>query len=323
MKKYFIFALVACFAQSAFAAAPLDTYPDKTYPDSTYPTGTYPKGTYPDSTYPKGTYPKETYPDSTYPKGTYPKGTYPGKTYPKSTYPKTEKLGSALDEGLRQAAAQAEQSAKEQDPVLRILNESPRPVLPVFKRDGKVSLVSMREYFVSDPQNKVKYVGTYGVASCIAVVIISKKDGRVVSTALAHIDGLTLIEKSGSFFGPPISAGDELDIYLLASYGHEKTALKIIKYLSRILSFDQGKKRKVSYYVDLHGPNAVVLNTQTGELFAECPIESLDMSMEELTKHTNRIAMQVAFPSALNPSLPLRNFYKQRYEQEQAEGLSE
>lgn len=230
---------------------------------------------------------------------------------PLKSSPRTERLEGALEEQLQQASSAVQNASKEQEPFLQILQKSPRPVLPFFKYDGKISLVTMREFFASTPADGVRYVGTYGASTCIIVVIVSKKDGRVVSTGLAHIDATCLVNESGAFFGQSVLEGDEADIYLLSSYGDEDTALRILKFIS----FYERDGRKFSYFVNLRGPEAVVINAQTGEVFEGCPIDCLDLSPQELTKRIDHTAMQIAFPSALKPSLPQVELYKRRFEE--------
>ena len=209
---------------------------------------------------------------------------------------------------LERAGREAERKAREHN----ILHESPAPVLGVFKEEAKVSLVSMREFFLAGPKDGVSYVGTFGASTCIIVVIVSKKEGRVIKTGLAHVDALCEIEKSGFFFFPSLKEADEVEVYFISSLGYERTALRVWRFLTQLGIED----KEVSYFVNLQGPSGVVVNVQTGEVYGGCEVDWLDISREELARQTDVIATTGNIPSPLSPSKAMKEIYRRRHSED-------
>lgn len=207
---------------------------------------------------------------------------------------------------LERASREAEEKAKKHN----ILKESPAPKLGIFTGEGNVSPVAMREFFLSGPEEGVPYVGTFGASTCIIVVLVGKKDGRVIQTGLAHVDIFCEIEESFSFFSPVLKEADEVEVYLLSSMGYERTALRVWNFLTNLNT----QQKKISYFVNLQGPSGVVVNVKTGEVYAECKVEWLDVSKEELHLLSQQAGAKSQTPSALLPSKKMEEVYLRRQE---------
>ncbi len=215
----------------------------------------------------------------------------------------------SLEKNLEQSAARAAQIAKEQDPLRRILLGSPSPQLGVFKRDGKVSPVLIREFLVTDGTER-KYMGTFGVATCIAVVLVGKKEGRIIKAGLAHVSDGTDLKASWRFFKPVLEAAEEVQVYLLASYGDEATALRVLEALS--LFARAAGNPKLSYFVNLHGPNGVIVNVENGEVYSGFDLAYCEVPVETLQKDLRESSWILRHNTPLIPSRAMAEIYRQR-----------
>lgn len=212
-----------------------------------------------------------------------------------------------LEENLEQAAERAARAAKEQNPLRRVLLESPSPRFGVFKRDGKVSPVLVREFLVTDASER-KYMGTFGVATCIAVVLVGKKEGRVVKTGLAHVSAGCYLKASWRFFKPVLEAAEEVEVYLVASYGSEETALRVLEGLS--LFAGAAGNPKMSYFVNLHGPNALIVNVEKGELYSGFDLAYSEVPKDVLRKNLRDDSWILFHHTPLIPSRSMAENYR-------------
>lgn len=188
------------------------------------------------------------------------------------------------------------------------------PSFVVFPRDGKIEIVNMREFLVARQTEGVSYAGTYGVASCIGVVIVGRKDGQVVRTGLAHIDAMCDVEKSGAFFYQVLEGAEAADVYLLASQGDAGTALRIIKRLNQVSS-NQEQKIGLTYFMDLNGPSTIAVNINTGEVYNQFNIyDDAVQSREEQKKAAKSLPFRTMMRSPLNPSEGMKHIFRKRFE---------
>lgn len=190
---------------------------------------------------------------------------------------------------------------------------SQEPSFAVFPGDAKIELVSMREFFVAGPADGVPYAGTFGLGPCIGVIVVGRKaGGEIVRVGLAHIDAICNVAESNAFFWQALEGADEADVYLLASQGDAKTALKVREKLEQVSSF---QKVSLTYFVDLRGPSQIAVNVNTGEVYNQFDIfNDAVQSKEELDRDARQLILVVGTPSPLRHSKGMRRVYQKRME---------
>ena len=171
------------------------------------------------------------------------------------------------------------------------------PVYVPFDHHDKVGVVLQREYLLARPEELPKWVGTTGLGPCIGLVVIAKKEGKVVSVAVAHVDSMTKVEESRGFFWQSKykEKGDAVEVYLLASAGDLPTVKKIVAQLAL------NPHPSTKYFADIRGPHSFAVNTQTGEISVDIRKEDLNWTQQE-DNDLAVFAQGAAFPTALMPS---------------------
>lgn len=150
-----------------------------------------------------------------------------------------------------------------------------RPLLSVKKvsyvpynpSEGKVYLIDMHQYANITPYKypKVKFIGTHNLGTCVFLGIIARRNGKIVSVGVGHVDVITAVKSSvKSLLQTTIkNSDDDIEIVLISKDNPLRRARKI---LEAVYSYDRNLFRRAKFTVDLKAGSSVAINLRTGAL---------------------------------------------------------
>lgn len=147
-----------------------------------------------------------------------------------------------------------------------------KPVFNTYHSMGEKSIkhAGIGKYLTVDATEEEGYVGTAGLACCIGIAIVNKKDGKPLNMSIAHFCANDIRSLESLFYA--MKDPTELDIVLISTENDKYQAQKI---LYELLTSDIGKKIK-NINVDLTCSYDFAVNTKTGEISINLPREDFD-----------------------------------------------
>ncbi len=193
----------------------------------------------------------------------------------------------------------------------------PNTVLPndlvyvPFTHSSSVAYVGPRQWVLGTPGNLPEWVGMLDTQEAVGVIILVKRDGKVIQSGLTVIDAKTDLKRSADFFysATYVSTTDQTEVYVLSQNSPWEQVQRVVQFV-RGISPDE-----TLYYMDLHSPGRAALNTQTGKISTDFGWEDMAPS-QQLEKDFDSTGKRWNHPIShwdLRPGEIMQQWYPQRF----------
>lgn len=197
---------------------------------------------------------------------------------PPTNYTTAHEVRKALTDKLGQAALRgnyALEHALSQRIVLHAIQPRGIVYIPFLKSD-LVAYVGPRQWVLGAPEELPQWVGLLDMQEAVGVIILVKRDGKVIRAGITMVDAQTDLEHSADFFhsATEVSANDRTEVYIVS-----KSAP--LPQLQRLVQFIRGiSPDETLYFMDLQNPGRVALHAPVGTLSTDFGLKNMIPSQQ-------------------------------------------